>query len=76
MKLFTIILLSTLFLGCVNQRGISLKYNNHCKEYYDIQGKYHKVCDENEILEFETVKQLPSKTAELFEAEERDKNVW
>jgi hypothetical protein len=24
-----------------------MKYYNDCREYYDLQGVYHKVCDEN-----------------------------
>ena len=35
--------------GCANKRGISATYYNDCREYYDLQGYYHKVCDENLI---------------------------
>ena len=40
-----------LFSGCVNKRGISGRYYNSCHEYYDLQGYYHKDCDEN-IIDF------------------------
>jgi uncharacterized protein YceK len=40
--------------GCIyiNERGISGRYYNECKEYYDATGTYHKDCDEN-LLDFE-----------------------
>jgi hypothetical protein len=48
-------IITTLFLlsGCVNKRGISERYYNSCHEYYDLQGYYHKDCDEN-IVDFKT----------------------
>ena len=38
-----------LFSGCVNKHGVSAKYYSDCKEYYDIQGFYHKECDDDMI---------------------------
>ncbi|MCR4941241.1 MAG: hypothetical protein K5978_00425 [Campylobacter sp.] len=37
--------------GClfVNERGISTRYYNDCKEYYDANGTYHKGCPHNVI---------------------------
>ena len=49
-----LLLLPLLFAGCVNSRGISLKYYNDCEEYYDVQGYYHKQCDKN-ILDYSDV---------------------
>lgn len=52
MKNLTICIILALFLqGClwINKRGISDKYYNDCKEYYDAAGVYHKKCDENLI---------------------------
>ncbi|MDD5785546.1 MAG: hypothetical protein SPI60_05845 [Campylobacter lanienae] len=52
MKNLIIFAILVLFLqGClwVNKRGISDKYYNSCKEYYDASGVYHKKCDENLI---------------------------
>lgn len=45
-----------LFSGCVNERGISLRYYNDCEEYYDLQGTYHKKCAEN-IVDYHDVKE-------------------
>nr|WP_306810975.1 hypothetical protein [Campylobacter helveticus] len=34
--------------GCfVNERGISSRYYDDCKEYYDASGAYHKECPKN-----------------------------
>jgi hypothetical protein len=49
--ILTLILAMFLFSGCVNKRGISERYYNSCHEYYDLQGYYHKDCDEN-IIDF------------------------
>lgn len=43
-----------LFGGCVNDRGISARYYNDCREYYDMQGYYHKECDKN-IVDYKDV---------------------
>jgi len=59
-----------LFSGCVNERGISARYYNDCREYYDLQGYYHKKCDEN-MLEYKDVKEA-LKTKEP----EEKRNVW
>jgi len=47
----TLLLILTIFLfsGCFNRNGISAKYYSECKEYYDIQGFYHKECDDDMI---------------------------
>ncbi len=39
------------FTGCLylNDRGVSTKYYNDCREYYDSMGIYHKKCDKNLI---------------------------
>jgi len=44
------------FSACMNKRGISTRYYNDCREYYDARGYYHKTCDEN-LVEFEDVKE-------------------
>jgi hypothetical protein len=41
-----------LFSGCVNKHGISAKYYSDCKEYYDLQGYYHKDCGEDDIMTY------------------------
>ncbi len=56
MKTPLILLTALTFQGCVyfNERGISNRYYNGCKEYYDAMGMYHKVCDEN-LVEYKTI---------------------
>ncbi len=53
-KLFFLILLFTLFLfsGCVNRHGVSIKYYSDCKEYYDMQGYYHKECGDDDVVTY------------------------
>ncbi len=53
--IYPLFVFAFLFSGCVNERGISGRYYNDCREYYDAQGYYHKKCDEN-IIEFQDVK--------------------
>ncbi|MBD3823682.1 MAG: hypothetical protein IE916_04155 [Epsilonproteobacteria bacterium] len=57
--------------GCVNKHGVSLKYYSNCKEYYDMQGYYHKECGEDDIVTYDEMK-------EIFQApkEEPKGNVW
>lgn len=48
----TILTLSFIGLsGCLflNERGISTRYYNDCKEYYDANGSYQKSCPHNII---------------------------
>ena len=56
MKTRLILLIAILFLGWLhfNDRGVSGRYYNGCKEYYDAMGIYHKECDEN-LVEYKTV---------------------
>lgn len=56
-QLFFFFLLSVLFTGCFNDRGVSLRYYNDCEEYYDSQGYYHKKCDKN-IADYSDAKVL------------------
>ena len=52
-----LLLLSTFFLlsGCVNKHGISAKYYSECREYYDLQGYYHKECGEDDIVTYKAL---------------------
>ena len=56
----------TVFSGCVNKRGVSMRYYNSCHEYYDLQGYYHKDCDEN-LIDFKTKEEPP---------DTKGKKVW
>ena len=56
MKFLIFITLLLLFSGCINKHGISLKYYSDCKEYYDVQGFYHKKCGDDDIVTYKSVK--------------------
>lgn len=53
---YLLILLSIVFTGCFNERGISMRYYNDCEEYYDAQGYYHKKCDKN-LVDYKDLKE-------------------
>ena len=68
-KFYLLILIPFLFSSCVNKRGVSAKYYSDCKEYYDLQGYYHKDCDEENMITYkemqETAIKVKDKTIEL-----------
>jgi hypothetical protein len=66
--LFLLLLLSS---GCANRHGISLKYYSECKEYYDLQGYYHKECGDDDLITYEEMGKLIKKK----KVESHD-NVW
>ena len=69
--LFLLTFILFIFSGCVNKHGISAKYYSDCKEYYDLQGYYHKECGEDDIV---TYKQMGNA---LKKKEQEPKgNVW
>ena len=51
-KLSLFIIAILFFSGCVNKHGVSAKYYSECKEYYDLQGYYHKECGEDDIATY------------------------
>lgn len=58
MKIRALLLLLPLLLaGCVNDRGVSLRYYNDCEEYYDAQGYYHRKCDKN-LVDYKDIKEV------------------
>ncbi|QOP46745.1 hypothetical protein FM071_08010 [Sulfurimonas paralvinellae] len=71
--LFLLLLsLSSFFLsGCVNKHGISAKYYSDCKEYYDLQGYYHKECGDDDIVTYKQMGDLIKK-----KKPEPTSNVW
>ncbi len=81
-KIYLLILLSILFSGCVNKHGISAKVYSDCKEYYDLQGYYHKECGDDDIITYDTMgkelKKGAKKVKSLFVKEKPkvQKNVW
>ena len=69
--LFFLALLSILFTSCVNKHGISAKYYSDCKEYYDLQGFYHKECGDDDIVTYKRVGDVFKK-----KADHHGENVW
>ncbi len=74
--LFIFIIL--LFGGCVNKHGISAKYYSDCKEYYDLQGYYHKECGEDDIVTYEGIGKGAKKAIDSFTRKKPKAkgNVW
>lgn len=73
-----LLLLSTLiFTGCVTKRGISTQYYNDCKEYYDLQGFYHKDCD-GEIITYKKISETGGMIIDKYVGKEEviKGNVW
>ncbi len=76
-KTSLLILLSLLFSGCVNKHGISAKYYSDCKEYYDLQGYYHKKCGEDDIITYKGMGQGLKKVSDvLIKESEPLRNVY
>jgi hypothetical protein len=77
-KIYLYITLVSLFLsGCVNKHGISLKYYSDCKEYYDLQGYYHKECGDDDIITYKGTKEFIQESAKSLSGEEEHKgNVY
>ena len=71
-KISLLILTLIIFTGCVGKRGISLKYYNDCEEYYDMQGYYHKKCDDEGMLTYKTIKDAFKEKKK----EDTKNNVW
>jgi len=75
MKIYIIlsitIISSLFFTGCVNKHGISMKYYSDCKEYYDLQGYYHKECGDDDIVTYKEMKDLIKR-----KKPEPTTNVW
>jgi hypothetical protein len=64
-------MVSILFSGCVNKHGISAKYYSDCKEYYDLQGYYHKECGKDDIITYKEIgealkKKKPEPTENVY----------
>jgi len=57
-KTILFILTLTIFSGCVNKHGVSAKYYSDCKEYYDLQGYYHKECGKDDIATYKEMKEF------------------
>jgi hypothetical protein len=77
-KVALLILTTFLFTACVNQHGVSAKYYSDCKEYYDLQGYYHKECGEDDIVTYKEVRDTAGKVVKTFigKKEKPKGNVW
>lgn len=77
-KVTLLILMTFLFTACVNKHGISAKYYSDCKEYYDLQGYYHKECGEDDIVTYKEIRDTTGKIVDKFvDKKEKPKgNVW
>ena len=53
------------FTACVNKRGVSAKYYSECKEYYDLQGFYHKDCND-EVITYKEMKEAGGKIIDAY----------
>jgi len=61
------------FSACVNTHGVSMKYYSECKEYYDLQGYYHKECNDD----ISTYKEMDEAVDYiLYEEDKPQGNVW
>ena len=60
-KLILLLLFTIFATGCVNKHGISLKYYSDCKEYYDMQGYYHKKCGDDDIITYKAMENVLKK---------------
>lgn len=75
----TLLILSIFFLsGCVNKHGISAKYYSDCKEYYDLQGYYHKECGQDDIVTYKAIGEAAGKAVDTWTGNEPKPkgNVW
>ena len=73
-----LLLIPLLFTACVNKHGISAKYYSDCKEYYDLQGYYHKECGEDDMITYKEMGEV-SKKAYNYVTSKKEKpkgNVW
>lgn len=73
-----LLLTALLFTSCINKSGISMNYYNDCKEYYDLQGFYHKDC-KDEIVTYREIKETGTKIIDTLIGEEKEPpkpNVW
>jgi len=71
MKTLFLFIITIFATGCLNKHGISAKYYSDCKEYYDLQGFYHKECGEDDIVTYKEIKEKLT-----IKKEQPKGNVW
>jgi len=64
--------------GCLNKHGISAKYYSDCKEYYDLQGYYHKECGDDDIITYKRLNDGVKTAVDTFtnNKPKPKSNVW
>ena len=69
-----LIFIALFFSACVNTHGISTKYYSECEEYYDLQGYYHKDCNDDMV----TYKEMDEAVDYIlyYEDDKPQGNVW
>ena len=77
-KILLLILATLILSGCVNKHGISAKYYSNCKEYYDLQGYYHKKCGDDDIVTYKGMSDAISNTVDSITGNKPKAkgNVW
>jgi hypothetical protein len=77
-KILLAILSIYLFSGCINKHGISAKYYSDCKEYYDLQGYYHKECVEDDVVTYKEIKKVTKNATNYITGKKKKPkgNVW
>ena len=77
-KTLLLIFITIFLTGCVNKHGISAKYYSECKEYYDLQGYYHKECGEDDVVTYKAIGEAAGKVVDVWtDKKEKPKgNVW
>ncbi len=77
-KILLLIFMAIFLTGCVNKHGISAKYYSECKEYYDLQGYYHKECGEDDIVTYKEIGEGAGKVVDTWtnKKEKPKGNVW
>ncbi|MEA3331566.1 MAG: hypothetical protein U9Q29_07740 [Campylobacterota bacterium] len=80
-KILNIFLLTTtalLLTACMNKQGISAKYYSECKEYYDLQGYYHKKCGDDDLVSYKAIGDGIVSIKDIFVGKKEGKkgNVW
>jgi len=77
-RFFLLCCVSVAMSGCLNKHGISAHYYSDCKEYYDMQGYYHKECGEKDIITYKELgNKIEKKYNSLTDKKEPPKpNVW
>jgi len=78
MKTILLIISTLLLSGCMNKHGISAKYYSDCKEYYDLQGYYHKECGKDDIITYKEIGEASEEIIDSWTGKEKKPkgNVW